>query len=417
MKILFLSDDFPPQSFGGAGIVAYNIAKEMHERGHDVLVATSVQERTDEGEIEYNGLKVRRMYSQYHERWRAYLSLYNPQTVHKINEILEEFKPDVVHAHNVHAHLSYHCLRLAKRSEAKVFLTAHDVMSFHYGKLYEFIDKDDLSCSNRPQYRISPFMQMRKYRWRYNPLRNMVIRYYLQYVDTIFAVSNALKDALEQNGINNVTVVHNGIDVEEWKVDQSIVDQFKEQHRLVGKKVVLFGGRLSEAKGGQQAILAMKEVVADTPDAVLLVMGNRNTYAEKIEHAAQSLGIADNLVFTGWISGDQLKAAYASADVVLVPSVCLDSFPTINLEAMAMGKPVVATCFGGSREAVQDGKSGYIVNPLNVSEMAKKISMLLNGEGIQKGRMGYEIVQKHFTLKSQVDKLIAGYLGEDGFAA
>ena len=114
MRILFLQDDFPPQSFGGAGNVAFDLAREIKKRGHSVFVLTAVRDKKDEGSVEYEGLKVFKVYSNYHERWRAYLSLYNPQTVKKIKNLIDEIKPDIIHAHNVHYHLSYHSLKLAK---------------------------------------------------------------------------------------------------------------------------------------------------------------------------------------------------------------------------------------------------------------------------------------------------------------
>ena len=106
MKILILQDDFPPQSFGGAGIIAFILSKKLQKKGHTVFVITAVQDKKDEGEIEYEGLKIFRIYSKYNVRWRAYLSLYNPQTVKKVKKILNRVKPDTVHTHNIHYHLS-----------------------------------------------------------------------------------------------------------------------------------------------------------------------------------------------------------------------------------------------------------------------------------------------------------------------
>src|SRR3989344_604377 len=335
MKILFLQDDFPPKSFGGAGIVAFSQAKVLKAKGHSVSVVTAVQEKADEGELEHEGLKVFRIYSKYHIRWQGYLSLYNLRTVSKIKKIITEIKPDIVHAHNIHYHLSYNALKLAKKSGAKVFLTAHDAMSFHYGK----VDKVE---------EISPWTQFRKYKLRYNPFRNLIIKHYLKYVDKIFAVSHALEKALNTNGITNTLVVHNGIDVGEWQSDES----------RVSRKTVLFGGRISEAKGSGQALLAIDLVIEKIPEAELVVMGREEL------PGAKSLG---------WLSGDCLKEAFRSCDIVLVPSLYLDPLPTVVLEAMASKKPVVGTCFGGTPEMIVDGKTGYIVDPSDTSLLAKRI--------------------------------------------
>src|SRR3989344_4302713 len=231
MKILFLEDNFPPyNNVGGAGTVASSLAYELKKKGNDVFVITSVQDKSNEGSVEDNGLKVFKIYSKYHIRWQAYLSLYNPRTVEKIKKIIEQISPDVVHAHNIHYYISYHALKLAKQSGAKVFLTAHDVMPFYYGKLVEFINPNDLSCPEKFNYKISVWRQIKRAGKTYNPLRNIIIRRYLKYVDKIFAVSGALKNALNDNGIKNVEVIHNGIDVSAWAVNEAAIEVFKEKH-------------------------------------------------------------------------------------------------------------------------------------------------------------------------------------------
>ena len=321
MKILILQDDFPPRSLGGAGMVAFSLARGLKKAGWDVFVVTAVGDKKDEGEIEYEGLKIFRICANYHERWRAYLSLYNPQVVKKVEKIINELKPDIVHAHNIHYHLSYHCLKLAKKSGAKVFLTAHDVISFHYGKLTEFIDPKNLSCLNKFDYKINWRQRMKRAEKRYNPFREIVIRYYLRYADKIFAVSGALKNALNQNGINNVEVVYNGVDVDEWRIENRLVEEFRKKFNLQNKKIVLFGGRLSGAKGGKHIILAMQKVVREVPGAVLMVLGKKDGYAEKMMELARDSGMENNIIFTGWLSGDELKSAYWASDITVVPSV------------------------------------------------------------------------------------------------
>ena len=411
MNILFLSDDFPPQSFGGAGIVAYNLAKALCTVGHSVSVITTVQDKKSEGIVEYDGLKIYRIYANYPDRFRSYISLYNFQTVQKVKKIINEIKPEIVHSHNIHYFLSYHCLKIAKQSGAKVFLTAHDVMLFHYGKLVELIDSKDSSCPKKFNYKISSWQQMKVYKKRYNPLRNSVIKYYVRNVDKIFSVSSSLKDALNQNGIDNVEVIHNGIDTVAWDTNTEELEAFIEKHNLSGKKVVLFGGRLSDSKGGYQAVLAMKEVVAQVPGAVMLIMGGINTYVEQMQQVAKEWGIDQQLIFTGWIHGHELKSAYAAADIVIVPSVYLDPFPTINLEAMACKKPVVGTCFGGTQELVEDGKTGYVVNPYNTESLAGIMVRLLTDATVAQkmGEAGYRRVKENFSLDLQVKRVLLWY--------
>ena len=84
MKILFLQDDFPPQSFGGAGISTYDLAHGMKKAGHEIFVVTTCRKESDAGELDYQGLKVFRIVNNYSGRWRAYLSLYNRKSNYQL---------------------------------------------------------------------------------------------------------------------------------------------------------------------------------------------------------------------------------------------------------------------------------------------------------------------------------------------
>ncbi|MBT6335009.1 MAG: glycosyltransferase family 4 protein, partial [Candidatus Magasanikbacteria bacterium] len=386
MKILFLQDDFPPQSFGGAGISTYDLAHGMKKAGHEIFVVTTCRKESDAGELDYQGLKVFRIVNNYSGRWRAYLSLYNRKSNYQLEELLKKIKPDVVHANNIHFYLSYHSLKVSKRYAKVVVITLRDAMAFSFGKLQTIKYLEDFNC------RITWLDSLKQARKRWNPFRNFFIKRYLGYTDKIFAVSNALVGALEQNGIKNAKAIHTGIDVDLWHTNEDEIDRFKEQFNLKDKKVILFGGRLSGAKGGTKALEAMLEIVKYIPDAVLLVVGKVDEYAHEMKIVANKLGIGDKLVFTGWTDREQTKHALASSDIVLVPSICFDAFPRTVLEAMASGKPVIGTRYGGASEIIVDGVTGYIVNPLSSKEIANKTLILLKDskKAEEFGQAGYE---------------------------
>jgi len=411
MRILILSDSFPPNRFASADMVAFRLANDFKKLGHDVFIITTVQDKLQEGEMVYGGLKIFKLYANFHVRWMAYLSLYNPQTVDKVEQIIKKIKPDIVHAHNIHFFLSYYCLKIAKQNGAGVFLTAHDVMLFHYGKLKEFINPDDFSCQKEFNYKVSAWQQIKRFKKRYNPLRNIIIRRYLKYVDKIFAVSHALKKALSDNDIKNVEVIYNGININDWKVEDNSILEFKNRFNLRNKKIILFCGKIISPKGAEKIIKAMKKIIEKIPGTILLMVGEKDRQAENILGSAKNLGVFKNLIFTGQLSGDNLKAAYWTSDIVAVPSICFDNFPTINLEAMASKKPVVGTCFGGTPEVVQDGVNGYIVNPFDVESLAEKIIDLLNSPQKAKkfGEAGYELVKNKFSLDAQVNNTLSWY--------
>lgn len=408
MKIVILSDYFA--NMAGPMGIAKAMADGFKRLGYDVSVITTVQDKNQAGQKSIGGINIYSIYSDYNLFWNAYVGLYNPQTVKSVEGILNALKPDIVHAHNVHMRLSYHSLKLAKQAGAKVFLTAHDAMLFHYGKLTEFINKNYPSCSDF-NYKISVWQQIKKAGKTYNPFRNILIRHYLKYVDKIFAVSNALKEALNQNKIGDVEVVHNGIDADFWQIPEKSVNDFKEQFGIQDKKAVLFGGRLSSVKGGKQIILAMEKIIKEMPETVLLVAGKIDAYAEELKQLAVDKNIGNNVIFTGWLSGSDLKSAFNACNVLVTPSLYLDPFPTVNLEAMACKKPIVGTCFGGTKEAVIDNKTGYIVNPFEAAILVDRIAKLLRNENLALnfGNSGYKRLIKAFNPGTMLNRILFWY--------
>ncbi|MDE2020260.1 MAG: glycosyltransferase family 4 protein, partial [Patescibacteria group bacterium] len=160
------------------------------------------------------------------------------------------------------------------------------------------------------------------------------------------------------------------------------------------------------AKGAWEIFKSFEKVASKIADARLLVVAKRDASAESKLEYAKAHGFADKVVLTGWLSGRELHAAYSAADVVVNPSVCLDTFGLVNIEAMALSKPVVATCFGGSPEIVLDGETGYIVNPLDLDMLAEKIRNLLGDQAKANrfGEAGYARVKRYFSLTKQADE-------------
>jgi len=176
--------------------------------------------------------------------------------------------------------------------------------------------------------------------------------------------------------------------------------------RVKDKKVVLFVGRLSGAKGGVNLVKAMTMAIRKCPRAVLLIAGRDNRDVGAIKDAAENENISKHLIITGWLDRKEMIAAYQSSDILVFPSIYMDPFGMNNIEAMATQKPVIATSFGGAHEIVIDGETGYVVNPNAIDRLAERISDLLTNESRARamGRKGRERVEKYFTLKGQVEK-------------
>ena len=389
-KILIVSDGFPPEHWGGGYSIAFLHAQGLKKRGFDVRVFTTTQDINHKtGWIEYQGLPVHIFYTNFRPGWFGYHSLRNRQIESAFSKELKAFDPDIVHFHNIHNYFSYHVIAIAKQTRAKLLLTAHDVMSIAYEKI----------DSPRKIHWWENFLSAKK---RFNPFRNWAIRRQFAKLDKIIAVSGALEGALNKNGITNTVVIHNGIATESFRqpVDEQ---ELRKELGFGDARIVLFMGRLMASKGIEVAFEAITHVAKQIPSARLLCVGG--TTSAPLQAALNKFGAHDVVVIRPSVAYLEVSKFYAIADVVIVPSIYLDPFPTVNLEAMAMGKPVVATCFGGSPEAVEDGKTGYIINPLDTDALAQKCIFLLTHpeEAKTMGEAGKKRLEEHFTLDKQLD--------------
>jgi glycosyltransferase involved in cell wall biosynthesis len=112
---------------------------------------------------------------------------------------------------------------------------------------------------------------------------------------------------------------------------------------------------------------------------------------------AEQLGIRDRIKFLGYCR--DILPILAAADVVVVPSTCTDGFPSAVLEAMAAGRPVVASRIGGIPEAVDDGTTGFLVEPGIAVDLASKMAWLMDAADLR-FRMGTNALQHlktHFS--------------------
>ncbi len=408
MRVLLLSDSIPPEGKGGAEMVVWRLARGLTGAGHEThVVAATAGEPFEEVR---DGIPTYHIRAGYPERFRAWLSLRNPQTGGALRELLRRLQPDVVNAHNIHFLLSYHALRLAREAGCAVVFSAHDALPFAYGKLTHFVRSDFNQMRLPADYRLPRGHNLRQNRFRYNPFRNAAIRRYLSGdAQARTAPSRALAEAWEANELPPAEVVHNGIDPADWvSPGEANVAALRSRLGLDGARVMLFVGRLTREKGVLEVLRVLDRLRTQLPDLRLLVLTARDVDAQIPPAFAH---LRPLICGGGWLSGAELRAAYHLADVVATPSIYLDPFPTVNLEAMAAGVPVVATCFGGSSELVLDGETGYVVNPFDTAAFADRLLRLLRDEALRRelGVGGRRRIAEKFSLERQVTRMLDVY--------
>jgi glycosyltransferase involved in cell wall biosynthesis len=400
MHILVLSDNFMPLS--NVERVAYLMTREYVNLGHQVSVIT-IDSKLKNGKVNklnYNGITIYQIGSSYSRYLRAYLGLYNPWVLKPIKLILKDNEFNFVHLHNIHAHISYAVISLLKSLGINRIMTAHDFMSIDYGKFTQGINPEVLSEKARINPKINPLKTFLNYKRSYNPFRNIIIKYYLNKLDKIVTVSKAQEYILNANGVKNTYTINNGISEYSESIDFDKVRDFRDKYDIRSdEKVILWAGRLSKAKGLDQVVLILNRLIEHNYRFRLLVAGGDVINDEKLDKY---------VISTGWLNEEEMRIMYEVSSLVIVPSICVDAFPTVVLESMQSGTPVVATCFGGASEAVVNGKTGFIINPFNTDVFFDSVLKILDD-----AQLSYEmsveskkIFKNSFTIKDCINQYL-----------
>lgn len=207
----------------------------------------------------------------------------------------------------------------------------------------------------------------------------------------------------------NITpsVVYNGIDPEQFSPQTPNAELHQ---RIAGDaQTILYAGRLVRWKGVQYLIDAAA-MLAETRRVRLLIAGE-GEYRPVLEQRARERGVAERVTFLGYISSDALAPYYALADVVALASYANETFSIMSAEAMACGRPVVGSRFGGIPEVVADGETGFLAEPENAADFAEKIGRLLDDSTLRKrfGQWGRERVLRLFTWDAVTDRVLDAY--------
>ncbi len=201
--------------------------------------------------------------------------------------------------------------------------------------------------------------------------------------DRVIAISQFISQhVLENYGVEpaRLRVIPRGIDLTSFdpqRVSAERLTQLITQWRLPdGVPIVMLPGRLTRWKGHGVLIKALHRLTRT--DAVCVLVGSyagREAYRRELESLAGSLGVTARLRLVG--DCRDMPAAYMLADVVVSASTDPEAFGRISVEASAMGRPVVATDHGGSRETVEHETSGFLVPPGDPVALAQAIEHVL----------------------------------------
>jgi len=207
-------------------------------------------------------------------------------------------------------------------------------------------------------------------------------RLMVRFSTTVVCVSRAVAEqfgGISRDG--SVVVINNGLPADEFAaVEASRIESFRSVHQVGDRVLVGVVGRIKLRRKGQETFLAAAAVLKDKhPRAAFAVIGSpfpgNEQHLEQLERQIMESGLEGIAFCTG--EAQDIKAAIAALDIMVLPSGLPEPFAGVVLEAMAFSKPVVGTRHGGTPEQVEDGRSGILVSPNDPRELAEALDRLI----------------------------------------
>lgn len=366
MKILEINESHYP--VGGAESYFFKITRALRERGHTVKsLGFGEKNRTIEKEVVIKETKSR--YGRYF--WRLFP---NPRVYRKIHQVVKEFRPDVVHIHNINKYTF--SILLAIRGQ-NVVQTVHDFLLVCPG----------LWCVYKDTLKVCPggfgvkCMRHKCIKWRHafglipffyarNRLLKTIVKHY-------HAPSKTLKKYLERHGFTPVTFSPLFLDMAKWSPKGEV-----EEGRL------LYVGSLEKQKGVIYLLQAAKLLREEGVKFNFRIVG-RGSEEERLKTFMKENGLEDMVTLTGRIPFNELLQEYRKAKFLIVPSIWQENAPVVVSEALAIGLPVIGSRRGGIPNFVKSEETGFLFKTAGSNDLKEKIK-----KGLRSPKKRYEKLRK-----------------------
>ncbi len=385
MKALFLTNEYPPNVYGGAGVHVEYLTREL-ARLVDVEVRCYGDQDMQSGRLKAKGFQPRQEYSSVPKELKSVFTTLD----RALSFVSGGVDANLVHCHTWYTHMAGIWAKL--NYHIPLVLTIHSLEPLRPWKREQLGHGYDFSC------------------W--------VEKTAIEMADGIVAVSKGTKlDVLKHFKVDpeKIRIIHNGIDTDEFRKTTS-TDLIKRFGIDLSNPYVLFVGRITRQKGIIHLVNAIQYL--DPKIQVVLCAGTPDTPQIGEEMEAGVKKVWENRKNVIWVremlDKKSLIEMYSNAAVFCCPSI-YEPFGIINLEAMACEVPVVASAVGGIPEVVVNGETGFLIEfqqmrespfepvqpPVFAKGLADKINLLMADPGMRAnmGAKGRKRVENQFSWK------------------
>lgn len=386
--------------FGSTGKIMFDIADIAHSQGHEVLCAAPITSTNRNKQPKDPYIQIGSYYGRCLNVLLARLTglegCFAVLPTWRLLKQIDRFRPDVLHIHSIHnSYLNLPMLfHYIKRHNIRVVWTLHDCWAFtghcaHFDMIG--CEKWKAGCRNCPQYNSYPksyidnsrTMYSLKKKW-FCGVENL----------TIITPSNWLAGLVKQSFLKEypVQVIHNGIDLSVFCPRES---DFRKRYHCEEKTIVLGVAFGWEKRKGLDVFVELSKRLE--PHYQIVLVGTDAKVEKQLPPNIISIRRTQNQ--------QELAVIYTAADVFVNPTR-EDNFPTVNMEAIACGTPVVTFNTGGSPEMLDDS-CGAVVEKDDVDKLEKQIKLIC----LEKGNYKDSCMEKgkEFAAKRKFLEIVALY--------
>lgn len=375
MKILhIISDGFPS---GGAENILIQLKENFENKGHEIKILSSDlrPELNHFSDFEFKSINLDNTIPM-----KIIFNLFNPYSFTALKKILFEYKPDIVHLHTMEQ-ISPSVLFLLRKYPT--FMTLHGPETFIRSLVTWCIG--DRYFHKKEMYENNFTLIGRFHYFYHTYIQRYIYKLGFKNVDLFIAPSNYIKNKAISD-VSPIKTIHNSIDLPKYSA-------------IENNNNILFVGRLEKAKGVRYLIEAVPLIIKKIPNIQLYIVGDGQE-KDSLFKLVNSIRLSKNIHFIEWQKNDDLKLYYKKANIIIIPSICPENFPTVCLEAMSIGRPIIGTRVGGIPEIIDDKVNGYLVKPKDSGQIAEKVIKLLLDKNLLK------FMSKNARIKSEKYNLI-----------
>jgi glycogen(starch) synthase len=398
MRILAISNLYPPFFLGGYEIRCQQVVDELRARGHYIVVLTSTY-RLD-GRDALGETHVQRKIATYRfgdssnrSIWRYGLGLW--MDARRLAVLIRAEQPDLIYLWNMGG-LPNTLISCVQHTELPVVVDVSD---------YWLRDLQDRWVAFWQHMPMSPIKRSVKALLKRGMSRLTSLEIPRLDYRYMYFTSHALKEAYLSLGfpVSHAPIIYCGIPVQRFAV---------ERDRIRPPLKALYVGRVEQAKGVHTAIEAIGLLTQcnELPAISLTVVGEPldSQYEVRLLDLVKRYQITEQVRFLGRLPYRAMPDMYRGHDVLLFPSLW-DAFALTILEAMASGLVVVGTITGGSKEILEEGQNALTFAPGNAQALADQLHRLLSDPALSQrlATHGQQLVRQRFSLEAMVDQIEA----------